>query len=154
MATSSLLLPLRRQLPLLLVLVLAIASAAARPATMLPPCPAVACKDHLGRTHCPGKPEQCQRASHAGCAPCSAPQAHHVLACQPPHDTYPFCDASLSLPDRVRDLIGRINDTDKPGLLTARGGVGLPYLGIPAYYWCARAACTQCLWCAARSDAR
>ena len=39
------------------------------------------------------------------------------------------------MPDRIHDLIGRINDTDKPGLLTARGNQALPYLGVPPYYW-------------------
>jgi len=29
----------------------------------------------------------------------------------------------LSVAERVRDLISRINDTDKPNLLTARGKV-------------------------------
>ena len=47
-------------------------AAAAPPA----PCPAVACKDHLGRTHCPGKPQQCEQPSHARCAPCAAPGSH------------------------------------------------------------------------------
>ena len=31
-------------------------------------------------------------------------------ACLPPHDKYPFCDTSRSLPDRVGDLISRIPD--------------------------------------------
>ena len=100
------------------------------------PCPPVACKDHLGRTHCPGKPEQCQHPSHPPCAPCAAPAASaSMLACLPPHDHYPFCDASLSVPARISDLVSRINDTDKPGLLTARGLQALPALGVPAYYW-------------------
>jgi len=30
----------------------------------------------------------------------------------------------------------RINDSDKPGLLTARAQQALPYLGVPSYYWC------------------
>jgi beta-glucosidase-like glycosyl hydrolase len=39
------------------------------------------------------------------------------------------------VPDRITDLIGRINDSDKPGLLTARGNKALPYLGVPPYNW-------------------
>ena len=44
--------------------------------------------------------------------------------------------------DRVLDLVKRVNDSDKPNLLTARGLGGggskmqsLPALGVPAYYW-------------------
>jgi hypothetical protein len=150
------------------------------------PCPAIACKDHLDRTHCPDKAKQCEQPSHGPCAPCAPspspgpacpaqPCAAHpgrtycpndpdtgqcdkpmphkpcppcqppLLACQPPHHTYPFCDTSLSVPDRINDLIGRINDTDKPGLLTARAAVALPYLGVPAYYWCALLAAVDSL---------
>eukprot|EP00937_MAST-01D_sp_MAST-1D-sp2_P002954 g2954.t1 len=64
------------------------------------------------------------------------------FACRPPHDGYPFCNASLPVDERVRDLIARIDDKDKPNLLTARGLGGhgdhmqaLPELGVPAYYW-------------------
>jgi hypothetical protein len=45
-------------------------------------------------------------------------------------------------PFSLKDLVARINDTDKPNLLTARGKGGggkemqaLPALGVPAYYW-------------------
>ena len=48
-------------------------------------------------------------------------------ACQPPHDAYPFCDTSLSLDARVKDLVSRIPDADVPPQLTARhGGGGSP----------------------------
>lgn len=64
-------------------------------------------------------------------------------ACQPPHDTYPFCDTSLSLADRVNDLISRLLPSDIAPQLTARhGGGGSPgpndnitRLGIPEYDW-------------------
>ena len=64
-------------------------------------------------------------------------------ACQPPHDTYPFCDTSLSLADRVNDLISRLEPSDIAPQLTARhGGGGSPgpndnitRLGIPEYDW-------------------
>jgi hypothetical protein len=67
------------------------------------------------------------------------------FACLPggPSTHLPFCDHLLPVEVRVRDLISRINDTDKPALLTARGpsvdGVrqlrGIPALGVPSYYW-------------------
>ena len=63
-------------------------------------------------------------------------------ACGKGFDHFPFCDVSLPVEQRVADLVGRINDTDKPNLLTARGlgGKGdkmqaIPALGVPAYYW-------------------
>ena len=58
-----------------------------------------------------------------------------LAACGHGYDHYPFCNMSLSIDDRVHDLITRIQDSDKPGLLTARGNKGLPDLGIPSYYW-------------------
>ncbi len=93
----------------------------------------------------------------------------------PNHTGYPFCNTSLALDDRVRDLIQRIHDEDKPNLLTARGckdcgggGAGalssgngdgsskpngqfhqqaLDYLGVPAYCACVRArVCACCFW--------
>lgn len=39
----------------------------------------------------------------------------------PGHTSYPFCNTSLSVDERVTDLISRIRDEDKPNLLTARG---------------------------------
>ena len=64
-------------------------------------------------------------------------------ACLPPHDTYPFCNTSLSIEERVDDLISRLNDDEIPPLLTAReGGGGSPgppgnisRLGLPEYDW-------------------
>ena len=64
------------------------------------------------------------------------------LACLPPHDHYVFCDTTLPVEARVADLVQRINDSDKPNLLTARGTGGsgqhiqaIPALGVPGYYW-------------------
>ena len=65
-------------------------------------------------------------------------------ACQPPHNTYPFCDAALSIEVRVADLIGRLQPEEIPPQLTARhNGGGSPVhhpsnisrLGIPDYDW-------------------
>ena len=48
-------------------------------------------------------------------------------ACQAPFNALPFCNASLSLDARVRDLISRIADADVAPQLTARhGGGGSP----------------------------
>ena len=70
------------------------------------------------------------------------PVRESPFGCLPPHDTLPFCDRTLSVHERVLDLVGRINATDKPNLMTARGKGGngqhmqsLPALGVPAYYW-------------------
>ena len=54
-------------------------------------------------------------------------------ACEPPHDQYPFCDASLPLDQRLDDLIGRLTLEEKPYLLTARESPkgNISRLGIP-----------------------
>eukprot|EP00039_Didymoeca_costata_P012075 m.172797 g.172797 ORF g.172797 m.172797 type:complete len:176 (+) comp15376_c0_seq12:49-576(+) len=56
-------------------------------------------------------------------------------ACQGKFASFPFCDTTKSTEERVADLVSRIKDEDKPGLLTARNMTTLPYLGIPEYYW-------------------
>jgi len=55
----------------------------------------------------------------------------------PPHDTYPFCDTSLPLNDRVNDLIGRLTLEEKPYLLVARESPlgNISRLGIPTFDW-------------------
>jgi hypothetical protein len=70
------------------------------------------------------------------------PVRESPFGCLPPHDKLPFCDSSLSVHERVLDLVSRVNDSDKPNLLTARGKGGggthmqsIPALGVPAYYW-------------------
>jgi hypothetical protein len=63
----------------------------------------------------------CALGSMAGPSPGHKPSA---FACKPPHDVYPFCNVSLPVVERVNDLVRRINDTDKPNLLTARGKGG------------------------------
>lgn len=54
-------------------------------------------------------------------------------ACEPPHDQYPFCDATLPLDQRLDDLIGRLVLGEKPYLLTARESPkgNISRLGIP-----------------------
>ena len=64
-------------------------------------------------------------------------------ACQPPFNTFPFCDVTQSLDIRVKDLISRILDEDIAPQVTARHGGGdspgpksnITYLGIPEYDW-------------------
>ena len=43
-------------------------------------------------------------------------------ACSKPFDSFPFCNTSLSVDQRIEDLLKRIPDETKPNLLTARGG--------------------------------
>ena len=59
---------------------------------------------------------------------------------QPGHTSYPFCDTSKTIAERVADLISRVKDEDKPALLTARGWPqgatkSLAYLGVPPHDW-------------------
>jgi beta-glucosidase-like glycosyl hydrolase len=64
-------------------------------------------------------------------------------ACQPPFNTLPFCDESLSLDARVRDIVSRIADANVAPQLTARhGGGGSPgpasnisAIGLPEWDW-------------------
>lgn len=62
-------------------------------------------------------------------------------ACQPPHDTYDFCNTSLPLSARVASLIAELHDDEVPSQLTARHhGGGNPgpesnvsRIGLPTY---------------------
>jgi len=58
-------------------------------------------------------------------------------ACQPPHDTYPFCDPKLPMEDRISNLISLIELEEIPPMLTARESPGgdIPRLGVPEYDW-------------------
>ena len=58
-------------------------------------------------------------------------------ACAPPHDSYPFCDATLPKEERVNDLIQRLQLHEKPRLLVARQSPdsNISRLGIPEYDW-------------------
>jgi len=65
------------------------------------------------------------------------------------HTDYPFCNTTLSLDERVRDLIGRLRPDEKAPLLTARESPlgGVPRLGLPEYDWgtnCIHGAQTRC----------
>ena len=64
-------------------------------------------------------------------------------ACQAPLDAFPFCDATLSLDARVRDLVSRIDAANVAPQLTARHGGGdspgppsnISALGLPEWDW-------------------
>jgi hypothetical protein len=67
----------------------------------------------------------------------SAPAGH---ACQPGHNSsaLPFCNASLPITERVRDLVGRLSVDEKAHLIAIRGDspdAGVARLGIPPYNW-------------------
>jgi beta-D-xylosidase 4 len=76
--------------------------------------------------------------------PLGLPAEH---ACLPggPAAYLPFCNISLSTADRVRDLVGRLNITEKAGLMGAGStscafmDAGVARLGIPVYTWCVEA---------------
>ena len=52
--------------------------------------------------------------------------ASHVL---------PFCNTSLSIDERVADLVARIDPAESGALLTARHSAPVSRLGLPAYDW-------------------
>ena len=58
-------------------------------------------------------------------------------ACEGQYSHYPFCNTSLSTDERVKDLISRLNLTEKATLLIARESPlnSIPRLGIPEYDW-------------------
>jgi beta-D-xylosidase 4 len=74
----------------------------------------------------------------------SIPQNNATLmtrACRPGFDSYPFCNTSLSISQRVADLIARLELSDIPPLLTARHGENdgplnnISRIGVPEYDW-------------------
>lgn len=59
-------------------------------------------------------------------------------ACSTPEtSSFPFCDTSLSIDARIKDLISRLHDDEKPPLLTARESPGgdVPRIGLPEFDW-------------------
>jgi hypothetical protein len=92
---------------------------------------------------CPGgiPCPSCGAKTQCSCYAPHGPKPAQSLACLPggPGSDLPFCDHTLPVAVRVKDLISRINDTDKPALLTARGPErhlrAIPALGVPSYYW-------------------
>ena len=63
-----------------------------------------------------------------------AAEAAIPRACSTPTtDKFPFCDTSLSVDDRVANLISLLTNEEKPPLLTARESPkgGVPRIGLP-----------------------
>lgn len=63
--------------------------------------------------------------------------AREPFACDPRdrlNSRLPFCTASLPIPVRVRDLIGRLTLREKIGLLV-NNAAAVPRLGIKGYEW-------------------
>jgi len=71
-----------------------------------------------------------------GPSPGPAPPAPGSLPCSPGSvgAALPFCNASLSFAERASDLVARIPQTDKPGLLDTTSG-GVKSLGIAGFQW-------------------
>ena len=83
-----------------------------------------------------------------------APRCTHAdpisdRACSKPGLTaFPFCNVSLPRAARIADLVSRLADAEKPGLLTARGWPqgnvqNISRLGVPAFDW----VCGWWWWC-------
>ena len=75
----------------------------------------------------------------AGVAGAPAAPTTIPRACSAANTTgFAFCNASLPVAARVRDLIARLTLQEKPFLLTARESPlgGIPRLGIPEYGAC------------------
>ena len=56
-------------------------------------------------------------------------------ACGENHSSYKFCDTSLSLEERLDDLVNRIDVSQFASQLTARQSDAMEDLGVPSYYW-------------------
>lgn len=61
----------------------------------------------------------------------------YAHACEYPFDHFPFCNSSLLLSLRVKDLLQRLQLDEKIRMLTARAGThgSVPRLGVPEYNW-------------------
>ncbi|KAI7747371.1 hypothetical protein M8C21_002292 [Ambrosia artemisiifolia] len=54
--------------------------------------------------------------------------------CHPPHNTYPFCNTTLSLHLRAHSLLSLLSLSDKINRLS-NNDTGIPHLGVPSYEW-------------------
>ncbi|KAK9054179.1 hypothetical protein SSX86_025257 [Deinandra increscens subsp. villosa] len=54
--------------------------------------------------------------------------------CQPPHNSYPFCNTTLPLQTRAHSLLSLLTLPDKINRLS-NNDTGIPRLGIPPYQW-------------------
>ncbi|XP_077214415.1 putative beta-D-xylosidase 6 [Tasmannia lanceolata] len=60
--------------------------------------------------------------------------AQPKFPCKPPHNTYPFCNTSLSIPNRAQSLISLLTLQEKIQQLS-NGVNPIPRLSLPAYQW-------------------
>jgi len=69
-------------------------------------------------------------------------RAPYAYCCQTARASvdYKFCNNSLSIDERVEDLVQRIGWDDAGPQLTARESVSIPELGLSSYYWGTNAA--------------
>ena len=75
----------------------------------------------------------CANSTTCGGGPAKLPEGR---ACsQAAAKAWKFCNTSLSLNERVTDLVDRITLEEAGPLLTARQSPDIPRLGIPAFYW-------------------
>ena len=67
--------------------------------------------------------------------PPPGPGLNGTACSQPESRAWPFCDKSLTVEERVADLVARLTLYEIGPQLTARHSPAIPRLGIPAYYW-------------------
>ena len=78
----------------------------------------------------PPIPPPCTRFNEYGCAELYNP----CLNASEPAYTYPFCDATLPITDRVQDALARMTMAEKAGMLD-NNSPPIAALGVPAYNW-------------------
>jgi beta-glucosidase-like glycosyl hydrolase len=67
-------------------------------------------------------------------APRFACPRYDLQPCVAPNNNFPFCNTSLTIDERVADLVSRIKVADYPDQFL-NGASSIDYLGIPAYQW-------------------
>ena len=91
----------------------------------------ISCTQEIGAMEAYHMP--CANSTTCGGGPAKLPAGR---ACsQAAAKAWRFCDTSLSLDERVTDLVDRITLEEAGPLLTARQSPEIPRLGIPAFYW-------------------
>lgn len=80
-----------------------------------------------------GKQDAGERVSGTFASRTIATRACHMHG----HSNYPFCNTSLPIEKRVKDLVSRLTLAEKPPLLTARESPkgSVPRLGVPEFDW-------------------
>ena len=67
--------------------------------------------------------------------PPPGPGLNGTACSQPESAAWAFCNRSLTVEERVADLVGRLTLYEIGPQLTARSSPAIPRLGIPSYYW-------------------